>query len=109
MTTKTIQRKPRKGDRIGFGRFGGVARNGGAFVSDVIEPTKPIATVLRIDGNLCWCSYDVEPNGHQPADGPFIWRFTPSGQAEHLNQLARIFDAAGVLIADESETVTCDA
>ena len=48
--------KPRKGDRVAWRLNPG-------------EPLRGHATVLRIEGNLCW----VKPDDGEP--GPFIWFF----------------------------------
>ena len=99
-TLPTLQRKPRKGDRIGFGSFASAPHPDpdcaalGLTLSIVVEPTKPTAVVTRTpegDDNLCW----IAPLGREDdprAASPFIWRFRTSGGPATLNNLARIFE-----------------
>ena len=63
-----LTEQPRKGQRIAW-RMGGDLRHH--------------ATVLRIEGNLCWIKPD---DGSDSA--PFIWRFPRDGDA--LNKLAEV-------------------
>lgn len=85
----TLLRKPKVGDRIGFGEFSGP---GNGLVATVREVDKPRFTVTRVghagdsDENLCWIREDgkaVDPKNSLP----FIWKFT-----EGLNRLAKIFE-----------------
>jgi hypothetical protein len=95
---KTLQRKPRKGDRVGFGHFVSRPHNDrelaaiGHTVSHVIEPGAPTHIVTRTPepgDNLCWIAPLVGRGDAQP----FIWNFR-----EGRNQLARIFDDTGAPI-----------
>lgn len=61
-----LTRQPRKGERVAW-------RNGAKLYSH--------ATVLRIEGNLCWIKPD---DGGESA--PFLWRFHDGS----LNKLAEI-------------------
>lgn len=80
----SLQRKPRVGDRIGFGEFSG---QGNGNVATVCEASTANFTVMRVDGNLCWIHEDGKPDEPRYAS-PFIWQFT-----EGLNRLVKIFDA----------------
>lgn len=78
-----LARKPRVGDRIGFGEF---------TTQGVVEALKPRFTVTRVgqsgssDNNLCWIREDGL--SEDPKNSlPFIWQFK-----EGLNQLAKIFE-----------------
>lgn len=60
-SNREIQRKPRKGDLIGFGDFASVPHSDPdvyaatqLYMSIVVEPTRPTHVVDRCDGNLCW-------------------------------------------------------
>lgn len=88
-----LQRKPRKGDRIGFGEFVG---GGNGSIAAVQLAKGPTATVDRCDGNLCWIT-----NDGSDLSMPFIWRFESDNT---LNRLARIFDThmAGDQLAETS-------
>ncbi len=84
-----LQRKPRKGDRIGFGKHQSGPWNPLSMVQAtcIEEPMWPTMTVLHVDGYLCWVTYD-----DKSPSGPFIWYFASDNTR---NALARIFGDDG--------------
>ena len=89
-----LQRKPRVGDRIGFGRFNGP---GNGSIASVEEPLVATGIVKRVDGNLCYWLHDDqldEPRYHTC----FIWWFY-----DGLNRLARIFNRDGTMLCQSAE------
>jgi hypothetical protein len=79
MKITQLDRKPKTGDRIGFGEFTGNSMA-------VKPPTKAAFTVSSISDNLCWILAD----GQRDAQ-PFIWWFS---REQMHNKLAHIFDEA---------------
>jgi hypothetical protein len=80
-----LTRKPRAGDRIGFGDFCGPGHGSVATVRDAASATH---TVTRVEDNLCWIREDGKPDEPRFAS-PFIWNFPADGQ---MNRIAKIFD-----------------
>lgn len=71
---RQLDRKPRKGDRIGFGEFKASG------YPAVVAPVKPACTVTELSGNLCWCLWDGQAKAQ-----PFIWWFDSD---QSFNKLA---------------------
>ena len=121
-----LQRKPRKGDLIGFGTFESRPHPDpetyaatGLRVSHVIEPERPTFIVTRTpegdparDDNadrLCWIAplgRDGKPCGEA---SQFIWYHWTNGRAEGPNLLARIFSADGRQIEREPASPASDS
>jgi hypothetical protein len=83
-----LDRKPRIGDRIGFGVFAGSGHGLVATVRDAAHPTHVVTRVGvegASDANLCWIR-EVGAIDDPRFSSPFIWRF-----AEGLNRLAKVF------------------
>jgi hypothetical protein len=91
-TMRPLYRKPRKGDRIGFGEFVSserqiVADDGSVFSlpcrPTVTPPARATCTVTEVVGELCWTLRD---GAEKPL--PFIWTFhdLPFNQLAHIEE-----------------------
>lgn len=81
-----LNRKPRVGERIGFGKL---LNDAGVVPAEF--STAVVTGFGGTDGNICWYQEDAKDGQRPPDQSCFIWRFVDARGSEELNRLASLF------------------